>query len=360
MRFAWCRQHRRMYPWLLALVAMVSIVSCQMPAAIGEGIGTIPVGSPPVSATPSVIATEPSLTPATSSPVSATPRVMATQPSPVPTVSPPDTDADETPTTEAVPQAGTDSVTAVPLATLTPTETMAAAGAPVYSYRIVNVFPHDRSAFTQGLIFEDGVMYEGTGLWGQSTLRRVDLESGDVLQRYSLSPEYFGEGITLWGDRIIQLTWTDRLGFVYDKDSFDLLGSFDYPTEGWGITHDGAKLIMSDGTSTLHFWDPETFEEVGQIQVYDSQGPVSLLNELEYVQGAVYANVWQTNRVAILDPETGQVNGWIDLEGLLGPDDYGQPVDVLNGIAYDEAGERLFVTGKLWPKLFEIELVSLE
>lgn len=339
MRFARRQQNRRMYAWLLVLLAAVSIVSCQMPAAIGEGIGTIPAASPPVSSTPSRTATEPG---------------------PVPTMSPPDTKANETPTAEAVPQVGTDSVTAVPLATLTPTETMTAAGIPVYSYRIVNVFPHDRSAFTQGLIFEDGVMYEGTGLWGQSTLRRVDLESGDVLQLYSLSPEYFGEGITLWDDRIIQLTWRARLGFVYDKDSFELLRTFEYPTEGWGITHDGEKLIMSDGTSTLYFWKPETFEEVGQIQVYDSQGPVNLLNELEYVQGAVYAHVWQTDRIAMVDPETGRVNGWIDLEGLLGPEDYEQPVDVLNGIAYDEAGERLFVTGKLWPKLFEIELVPLE
>jgi glutamine cyclotransferase len=336
MRFDRCQQLRRVTPWLLALVAVASIVSCQTPTATDQSVGTIPAASPPVSATP---------------------RVMATEPSPVPTVSPPDTGVGETITAEAIPQAGADPVTAPLLAPVALTEALTVDAIPVYTYRIVNVFPHDRSAFTQGLIFEDGVMYEGTGLWGQSTLRRVDLESGDVLELYSLSPEYFGEGITIWADRIIQLTWKARVGFVYDKDSFDLLGSFDYPTQGWGITHDGEKLIMSDGTSRLRFWDPETFEETGQVQVYDSEGPVTRLNELEYVEGAVYANVWQTDRVAIIDPGTGRVNGWIDLEGLLGPEDYGEPVDVLNGIAYDAASERLFVTGKLWPKLFEIELV---
>ncbi|MEJ2732218.1 MAG: glutaminyl-peptide cyclotransferase [Anaerolineae bacterium] len=226
-----------------------------------------------------------------------------------------------------------------------------------YSYQIVNVYPHDRGAFTQGLVYEDGVFYEGTGLRGESTLRRVRPETGEVLQLYSLPARYFGEGITIWGERIIQLTWKAGLGFVYDKDSFELLGAFSYPTEGWGITHDGTHLIMSDGTSVLHFWDPETYEEVGQVQVYDEFGPVVMLNELEYIQGQVYAHVWQTDLVVIIDPQTGRVTGRINLSGLLTPEDSAQPVDVLNGIAYDAEGDRYFVTGKKWPKLFEIELV---
>ncbi|MGD9145671.1 MAG: glutaminyl-peptide cyclotransferase [Anaerolineae bacterium] len=248
-------------------------------------------------------------------------------------------------------------LTAVPLSATAPATGASEDGTPVYTYRIVNVYPHDREAFTQGLVFEDEGFYEGTGLWGFSTLRRVDLESGEVLQLHPLPPEYFGEGITIFGDRIIQLTWKAGLGLVYDKDSFDLLSTFRYPTEGWGITHDGTALIMSDGTSTLYFLDPETFEEIGQIQVSDDQGPLSRLNELEYIEGKIYAHVWQTDRVAIIEPATGQVIAWIDLQGLLQAEDLLQPVDVLNGIAYDADGERLFVTGKWWPKLFEIELL---
>jgi glutamine cyclotransferase len=228
---------------------------------------------------------------------------------------------------------------------------------PVYSYEIVNVYPHDRNAYTQGLVFEDGILYEGTGLRGQSTLRRVALETGAVLQLYALPAQFFGEGVTVFGDKIFQLTWQSNVGFVYDKHSFQLLQQFYYPTEGWGITHDGERLIMSDGTSTLHFLDPETLKEIGRIQVYDSGGPVVRLNELEYVQGEIYANVWQTDRIARIDPDTGQVIAWIELEGLLGPEDLSQPVDLLNGIAYDAQHERLFVTGKKWPELFEIKLI---
>jgi glutamine cyclotransferase len=227
---------------------------------------------------------------------------------------------------------------------------------PVYTYGIVNTYPHDPGAFTEGLVFHDGVLYEGTGLKGQSTLRKVDLETGDVLQILELSSDYFGEGITICGDKIIQLTWKSHVGFVYDRDSFELLQEFHYSTEGWGITYDGEHLIMSDGTSTLHFLDPETFEEDRQIHVFDGNGAVDELNELEYVQGEIYANVWQTDRIARISPATGQVVGWIDLEGLLSAEDRSQTVDVLNGIAYDAANDRLFVTGKLWPELFEIEL----
>jgi len=245
------------------------------------------------------------------------------------------------------------------LAACTPAPTPTPA-AYTFTYRVVNAYPHDRNAFTQGLVFEDGVLYEGTGRQGYSTLRRVDLASGDVLQICQLPDRFFGEGITIFGERIIQLTWQSGVGFVYDRNSFELLEEFHYPTEGWGITHDGQRLIMSDGTSTLRFWNPETFEEIGRIEVRDQDGPVTRLNELEYVQGEIYANVWQTDRIARIAPDTGKVIGWIDLAGILSPEDRSEPVDVLNGIAYDAENDRLFVTGKLWPRLFEIELVPLE
>jgi glutamine cyclotransferase len=229
--------------------------------------------------------------------------------------------------------------------------------APVYTYQIINTYPHDRDAFTEGLVFEDGFLYEGTGLYGQSTLRRVELETGDILQVNALTDQFFGEGIAIYGAKIIQLTWKSNIGFVYDKDSFELLQEFNYSTEGWGITSDGERLIMSDGTSTLHFLDPQTFEATGQLEVSDSGTPITKLNELEYIQGEIYANVWQTDWVARIAAETGQVIGWIDLRGLLTAEDLSKPVDVLNGIAYDAEADRLFVTGKLWPKLFEIELI---
>ena len=228
--------------------------------------------------------------------------------------------------------------------------------APVYTYKILNTYPHDQKAFTEGLIFEDGYLYEGTGIQGESTLRKVDLETGEVLKVYRLPTQFFGEGVTIWEDTLIQLTWQSRIGFVYDKESFLLLREFTYPTEGWGITHDGKHLIMSDGTSTLYFLNPETFEEVRRIEVRDAGRLITHLNELEYIQGEIYANVWLTNRIARISPETGCVVGWIDLEGLLSTEDRLQPVDVLNGIAYDATRDRLFVTGKYWPKLFEIKL----
>lgn len=228
---------------------------------------------------------------------------------------------------------------------------------PVYGYKVVNAYPHDKRAFTQGLVFEDGFLYEGTGLVGRSTLRKVELETGKIVKGRKVSDEYFGEGITIYGNKIIQLTLRASVGLVYDKESFELVGQFNYPTEGWGITHDGKSLIRSDGTSTLYFLNPETFEQTGRIEVTDSDGPVTGLNELEYVQGQIYANVWRTDRIARIDPKTGRVTGWIDLAGLLGLYSRGQLVDVLNGIAYDAANGRLFVTGKLWPKVFEIEPV---
>jgi len=230
----------------------------------------------------------------------------------------------------------------------------------IYGYKVVHTYPHDPGAFTQGLVFLDDVLYEGTGLLGQSSLRKVDLETGQVLQLYRLPLEFFGEGIAIYGDELFQLTWKSQIGFIYDKDSFSLGGEFYYPTEGWGLTHDGQQLIMSDGTANLYFRDPETLAEIRRVEVHDPNGPVANLNELEYVKGQVYANVWKTNRLAIIDPQTGQVTGWVELDGLLKPEDLSQRVDVLNGIAYDAAGDRLFVTGKWWPKLFEVELIPQE
>jgi glutaminyl-peptide cyclotransferase len=222
---------------------------------------------------------------------------------------------------------------------------------------VIHTYPHDEGAFTQGLEYTNGMLYESTGLNGQSTLRRVGLESGAILAICALPPAFFAEGMTIYGDKIFQLTWQSHIGFVYARDSFALLQTFSYPTEGWGLTHDGARLIMSDGTARLHFLDPETLQEVGHVDVVDDQGPVIRLNELEYVRGEIYANVWQTDRIARIDPASGQVRGWIDLTGLL-PTERQKPGGVLNGIAYDAEHDRLFVTGKLWPTLFEIALVA--
>lgn len=230
---------------------------------------------------------------------------------------------------------------------------------PVSGYRVVNEFAHDPNAYTQGLVVagDGGEFIEGTGQWGQSSLRRVDLESGDIVQYVALPEQYFGEGLTLYEDQIFQLTWKSNIGFVYDSESFELLGEFHYQHEGWGITHDGQQLIISDGTSTIHFLDPQTLTETRQIQVTDPNGPIFLLNELEYVDGEILANIWFSDQIARISPETGEVIGWIDLTGLfdVGEEDGGQ--NVLNGIAYDDQAGRLFVTGKRWPSIFEIELV---
>ena len=229
---------------------------------------------------------------------------------------------------------------------------------PVFGYQIVKTYPHDRSAFTQGLQYVDGVLYEGTGQNGQSGLRKVKLETGEVLQQQPLDRRYFGEGITVFGDQIFQLTWQSEIGFVYDKASFKQLKTFNYTGEGWGLTHDGARLIMSDGDArgALRFIDPKTLKETGRLVVKDNGVPVRNLNELEYVKGDVLANIWQTQRIARIAMKTGDVTAWIDLSGLLDPRE-AAGADVLNGIAYDAAGNRLFVTGKYWPKLFEIKIV---
>lgn len=228
---------------------------------------------------------------------------------------------------------------------------------PTYSYRVVQSYPHDRRAFTQGLIYRDGFLYEGTGMTGQSGIRKVKLETGEVLQMRSLAREYFGEGITEWKGSIIQLTWQTQIGFVYDIATFQQTKTFAYRGEGWGLTHDGTRLIMSDGSSSLRFLDPATLQETGRLRVRDENGPVEQLNELEYVRGELFANIWNSDRIARISPKDGRVTGWIDLSGLLPPMERGG-ADVLNGIAYDQAGNRLFVTGKWWPRLFEIQLVQ--
>jgi glutamine cyclotransferase len=227
-----------------------------------------------------------------------------------------------------------------------------------YTYDVVTVYPHDQNAFTEGLAIENGFLYESTGLYDNSTLRRIELETGKILQTYTLPNQFFGEGITIFGDTIIQLTWQSHTGFVYDKHSFELLREFTYPTEGWGITNNGSALIMSDGTATLYFLDPETFEKVGQIEVHDT-GPVTHLNELEYIHGQVYANIWGEEKIAMINPQTGQVNGWIDLRGINNQENQGTG-SVLNGVAYDREGDRLFVTGKMWSQLFQIKLIALK
>jgi glutamine cyclotransferase len=232
-----------------------------------------------------------------------------------------------------------------------------AASAPVSGYQVVRVYPHDPKAFTQGLLFLDGVFYEGTGQVGQSSIRKVRPENGEVLQIKALEPPHFGEGISVVGNNLVQLTWQSGLGFVYDRGTFARTRTFSYPGEGWGLTYDGKRLIMSDGSSFLRFLDPATLKEIGRVQVKDGVVPIEQLNELEFVKGEIFANVWQTDRIARISPATGQVTGWIDLRGLLDPRDAAQGVDVLNGIAYDAARDRLFVTGKLWPKLFEIRIV---
>ncbi|MEM4541088.1 MAG: glutaminyl-peptide cyclotransferase [Archaeoglobaceae archaeon] len=226
----------------------------------------------------------------------------------------------------------------------------------LYSYRVVKIYPHDPNAFTQGLVYEDGYLYESTGLYGFSTLRKVELETGKVVQLRELPPNCFGEGIAIIGDRIIQLTWREHGAFIYDKNTFEVIGEFSYSTEGWGLTFDGQRLIMSDGSASLYFLDPKTFQIVAKVEVHDEK-PVSRLNELEFVEGLIYANVWMEDRIAIIEPETGKVVGWIDLSGIY--KDKRDINDVLNGIAYDAGSKRLFVTGKRWSQLFEIELIPI-
>ena len=229
--------------------------------------------------------------------------------------------------------------------------------APTEGYRVVDTYPHDASAFTQGLVIVDGMLYEGTGLRGRSSVRAVDLATGRVLESVKVPDKYFGEGLTDWGSNLIELTWMAHRGFVYDRFSLGVVRTFAYKGEGWGLTHDRQHLIMSDGTAVLRFLDPVTFKVVRTLAVSDGGRPVKELNELEYIHGEIYANVWQTDRIARISPATGKVIAWIDLSGLLSPVERADGNAVLNGIAYDQKSDRLFVTGKLWPKLFEIKVV---
>ncbi len=235
-----------------------------------------------------------------------------------------------------------------------------------YTYEIVKTYPHDPNAFTQGLVYYDNNLYEGTGLSGVSTLRYVDLVTGIVLRQRDIGKaatgNYFGEGVTIFNDVVYQLTWTSHIGFKYNKDTFDSLGNFSYSTQGWGLTHDSTYLIMSDGTDSIMFINPENFSVIKVIHVSDSNGPVVRLNELEYINNKIYANVWLSNRIAIISPSDGRVTGWIDLTSLEDMvDSMSVPyIDALNGIAYDKDNDRLFVTGKYWPSLFEINLIEVE
>jgi glutamine cyclotransferase len=228
-----------------------------------------------------------------------------------------------------------------------------------YTYKIIHKYPHDTSAFTEGLVYSDGYLYESTGLNGNSTLRKQDPVTGEVLQQILLDPQYFGEGIAIMGNRIFQLTWQTQVGFIYDKARFEQLGQFAYPTEGWGLTSNGTHLIMSDGTSTLYILNPETFERTGTVQVHDGNLSINMLNELEFINGTVYVNIWHEDRIGIINIHTGEIEGWINLAGI-----NDRPIsdfeDVLNGIAYDSVNGRLFVTGKRWPDIFEIQLVPTD
>ena len=226
-------------------------------------------------------------------------------------------------------------------------------------YQLVHTYPHDAQAFTQGLIFVDGHLFESTGLKGKSSLRMLDLSTGKVLQKYDLPAQYFGEGLTDWGSTLIQLTWKEHTGFVYDRFSFSVLRTFQYEGEGWGLTHDESQLILSDGTSYLRFLDPKSFKETRRLRVYDEAGhPIEKLNELEYLHGEIYANIWETDEIVRISPRSGKILGRIDLSGIIDKRTLASPDAVLNGVAYDSIGDRLFITGKLWPKLFEIKIVA--
>jgi len=235
------------------------------------------------------------------------------------------------------------------------------ANLPLYGYHVEHVYPHDAQAFTQGLEFVDGVFYEGTGLNGHSSIRKVKIDTGEVLQKRDVPAEHFGEGITVWKNELIELTWRSQVALVYDRATFEPQRTFSYVGEGWGLTHDGTNLIMSDGSAQLRVLAPATFAERRRIDVTAAGAPLRNLNELEYVKGEIFANVWLTDYVARIAPDTGKVTGYIDLRGLLTPAER-RAVDaqggVLNGIAYDAARDRLFVTGKLWPKVFEITVTK--
>ncbi len=240
-----------------------------------------------------------------------------------------------------------------------PVEQSVEVSVPVYSYRVREAFPHDPRAFTQGLQYHDGYLYEGTGLLGFSSLRKVEPATGRVLRQVSLPESYFGEGIAIWSNRIHQLTWRNHVGFIYDLETFRRIGDFAYEGEGWGLAYDGRRAIMSDGSHRLRFLDPATLDPIGALDVTLDGNPLRGLNELAIIRGEIWANVFPSDMLARIDPDSGAVTGLIDLSGLLGPEHRGgHAVDVLNGVAYDEEGDRIFVTGKLWPRLFVIEVIA--
>jgi glutamine cyclotransferase len=234
-----------------------------------------------------------------------------------------------------------------------PTPTASSNQPKAYTYTVVNTYPHNTSAFTEGLVFDKGVLYESTGLNGASSIRRVNLITGAILQQVNLAEQYFGEGIAIVKDSVIQLSWQSGLGFIYDKNTLTLKGNFTFVGEGWGLTYDGNKLIMSNGSSTLTILDPSTFKQTVAVNVVDNGKALTNLNELEYVNGDIYANIWMQQKIAIINPQTGQVKGYIDLSSIYQPQGLD---DVLNGIAYDQTTGRLFVTGKNWPNLYEITI----
>jgi len=248
--------------------------------------------------------------------------------------------------------------TPTPVFTPSPAATRTEEFTPVMTYEVLNIFPHDPQAFTQGLVYHEGYLYESTGLYGESSLRKVELETGEVLRKVDLSEAYFAEGLALYEDRLFQLTWREGTGFIYGLEDFSLIDQFVYQTEGWGLTHDGERLIMSDGTNNLYFLDPNTLQITKTLEVTFMGEEIVRLNELEYIRGEIYANIWQTDYIVRIDPTTGDVLGWIDLGGIL-PKDLRGGTDVLNGIAYDQEGDRLFVTGKFWPQLYEIQLIPV-
>ena len=331
---------------VVVLIAVIILLTTQS----GRSFATTLIGTPTFTPSPTPTSTfTPTPTLTSTPPPPATPTASST---PLPT------DTPEPTATLPPPQLTSPLLPAPDTPSFQPDETNEV---PVYTYKIINTYPHDPNAYIQGLVIEDGQFYEGTGRYLQSTLRKVEVETGEALQTANLPPEMWGEGITIFEDKIIQLTWHAGIGFVYDRESFELLQMFSYPTQGWGITHDGQRLIMSDGTANLYFRDPDTFAEIGRVEVLNNGQPVTNLNELEYINGEIFANVWHTDRIARIDPDTGRVVGWIDLTGLQSPEDRSQdPEGVLNGIAYDPEHDRLFVTGKYWPKIYEIELIPTE
>lgn len=300
---------------------------------------------------------------------------------PAPVAAPPQATATSTAAAGAGAESATEPTASAVAATATVAETAmdtvadSVSAPPVYGYNVLQELPHDMRAYTQGLVYAEGVFYESTGLRGQSTLRRVDPASGQILNRLAVPEQYFAEGLELFEDRLYQLTWQGRVGFIYalEEDGAPVkVGEFTYASEGWGLTHNGAELILSDGTDTLYFLNPASFAVTRQIKVRDGETAVTRLNELEYIDGSIYANVWMTDRIAVIDPSDGRVTAWIDLTGLLADADRAAMLDawanagvdagwvqanaVLNGIAYDEASGRLYVTGKLWPKVYVVEL----